>query len=171
MVLNWLFLLSACTLNKGRLKSNTPITVESIAVIDDIDKRTSSSFPKSLQKRLQKELQDRNVNLVFSPQLADKLTSQRNSTQRAKITEKRPLLLIETQARFYAQLNGFFRWVVEVKIHLWNEKNESFSRTFSIPVFHQFHHERGKEAIIKSETILLRQIHAVVDDYIRGNKN
>ena len=171
MVLNWLFLFSACTMNKGLLKSNSPVTVESIAVIDNIDKRTTTLFPKSLQHKLKKELQKRNITLVFSPQLADKVKNQRNSAQRAKSIDKRPLLLIESQARFYAQLNGFFRWVVEVKIHLWNEKNESFSRTISIPIFHQFHHERGKEAILKSETVLLRQVHAVVDEFIRGNKN
>ena len=60
-------------------------------------------------------------------QKAQEMMQQRISAQRAKAVEKRPLLLLEAQARFYAQISGQFRWVVEFKIHLWNQKNEVFS--------------------------------------------
>jgi hypothetical protein len=35
-------------------------------------------------------------------------------------------------------------------------------------VFHQFHHEREKEALMAAESSILREINLLVDDYLRG---
>ena len=61
-------------------------------------------------------------------------------------TVQSPVLILESNAEFYAQVNGRFRWEVDVKIDIF-DGTEHISEQLTIPVFHQFHHERQAEAL------------------------
>ena len=149
----------------------TKQTVEVVTVLDHFDTRDSVVGPEELQKDIKKLLDKRNMDIQLITELTPAFTQQRRSKQRIKSLEKRPLLLIETQAQFYAQLNGRFRWEVFVKLNLIAEDAEEFSREFKVPVFQQFHHQREKEAILEAKPVILRNLSSLIDDYIRGSLN
>ena len=79
-------------------------------------------------------------------------------------------MLIETQAQFYAQLNGRFRWEVAVKMTLIDADGNMLHRIFTTPVFHQFHHEREIEALYAALPTIKRQLEGLIEDYIRGQE-
>ena len=56
-------------------------------------------------------------------------------------------------------------------MQLWGKNEETFSRQFTVPVFHQFHHQREKEAIIEAKPIIIRKLNSMIDDYVRGSQN
>lgn len=149
----------------------TKQTVEVVAVLDHLDTRESVLCPEDIQQDIKKLLDKRNMEVQFVTSLEPSFTTQRRSDQRIKAISKRPLLLVETQAQFYAQLNGRFRWEVFVKLHIVGENDEILSREFEVPIFHQFHHQREKEAIIEAKPVILRKLNALVEAYVRGGLN
>ena len=138
------FLLIGCTKQPPSVSFTSPKNLESIAIIDHIDERKAQPVPEELRNRIISELQDRKVVVEFRNDVEEAFSNQRLSEQRAKMIAARPLLLIETEATFYAQLNGRFRWTVSVRMNLWNENEDLYSRNFDVPVFQQFHHHQCK---------------------------
>ena len=58
-------------------------------------------------------------------------------------------VLVEAKARFYSQLRGQNRWVVSVETTAFNANHpdETLTRSFEVPVFLQFTHQREAEAL------------------------
>ena len=73
-----------------------------------------------------------------------------------------PVLILESNAEFYAQVNGRFRWEVDVKIDIF-DGTEHISEQLTIPVFHQFHHERQAEALEAALPTLERKLHTLLN--------
>ena len=160
-------LLWACSVSKPVLKSPTAHDVHMLASLDLLDTANSVELPSSLQKALVSKVEARGITVQMIP-LNDRYAAQRNSAQRSKIHEKRPLLLIETQAQFFSQLEGRFRWTVDVKLNLYTADGVVYNRTASIPVFHQFHHQREKESLEAAQDQINRYVDRILDDYVRG---
>ena len=167
MVLMQFFL--ACTLSSKHvpLKTSAPHDIFVVSTLDKLDERRSIALPSSLQTSIEQEITGRGLS-IQTLDLNDSFSSQRNTSQREKLYPNRPLLLIETQAQFYSQLEGRFRWTVDVQLSLRSAENTYFSRSFSVPVFHQFHHQREEEALEAAQELILRQLRGLLDDYIRG---
>ena len=160
-------LLFACTLSKAPLKAQKDTTLFVVSARDELDTRTASSLPPSLQRAIEKKIRSRGISLTTLP-LKEEFSMQRTSAQRQALYEPRPLLLIETKAQFFSQLNGRFRWTVDVQLHLSAQSGTPFVQQFSVPVFHQFHHEREAEALEAAQEVILRHVDILLDDYIRG---
>ena len=160
-------LLWACSVSKPVLKSPTPHDVYMLASLDKLDAARSVDVPQSLLKTLKDRVQKRGVT-VKALSINERYASQRNSMQRAKLYPERPLLLIETQAQFFSQLEGRFRWTVDVRLTLYTADGTVYNRSASIPVFHQFHHQREKESLEAAEEQISRYVDRLLDDYLRG---
>ena len=150
-------------------KANTTIELPTVAVLDEIQQRQCSELPEELQSSINRTLDERNIWVDLQP-IPDSFQQQRNSSQRTDLLTEYPALLIETQAQFFSQLNGRFRWEVKLQLTLVENDEQQLVRTSTIPIFHQFHHEREKEALLAAETIILREINLLMDDYLRGQQ-
>jgi hypothetical protein len=122
--------------------------------------------PPELIKTIKSELALSNIqtNVVSAPEAFQNI---RQTEQRLKQMAP-PLLMVETSAEFYSQLNGRFRWTVSCKITLISEDKIQLSREFTTPVFHQFHHERESEAILAAEEVIRQQLRGLIEDYLRS---
>ena len=162
-----LMFLWACMPKQAELSRVAAHDIYTISSLDKLDVRQSLPLPSSLEKSISETLTQRGINPKILTQ--EKGYAQfRNSEQRIKLFDKRPLLLIETQAQFYSQLEGRFRWTVDVRMHLHTAEDMVFSRIFSVPVFHQFHHQREEESLEAAQSQIIRELNQILDDYVRG---
>ena len=160
-------LLWACAISKPVLKSPKPHDLHMLASLDQLDTASSTELPKSLVRSISKRVEARGIT-VQTLNLNEKYSAQRNSIQRAKMYQERPLLVIEAQAQFYSQLEGRFRWTVDVLLNLYTADGAVYSRNASIPVFHQFHHQRETESLEAAQDQINRYVDRLLDDYLRG---
>ena len=162
-----LMFLWACMPKQAEISTVPAHDMYTVSSLDKLDVRKSVSLPATLESSIAAALQKRGISpkALTQTQGYDQF---RNSEQRIKLFNKRPLLLIETQAQFYSQLEGRFRWTVDVRMHLHTAEDMVFSRVFSVPVFHQFHHQREKESLEAAESQILRELNQMLDDYVRG---
>lgn len=166
MVLNTLIWLLGCQTQMRPKVANEPISIQVLAVQDNVLNRSSSPVPPGLMKTIKSELALSNIqtNVVAAP---DAFQHVRQTEQRLKQMTA-PLLMVETSAEFYSQLNGRFRWTVSCRLTLLAEDNTKLSREFTTPVFHQFHHEREAEAILAAEEVIRQQLRGLIEDYLRS---
>ena len=140
-------------------------SVHAVALMDPLDSATPSELPDELLGALRKEASSRNIGLDFR---SIPFEGQRQTMQRLEHVEDRPLLLIETRVWYMSQLEGRFRWEVEVMMSLAGESGSTIQREFSVPVFHQYHHQREQDALVAASPVILRQLGGMLDDYVRG---
>jgi hypothetical protein len=157
----------ACTPKNTSLITTEAHELYTISSLDQIDVRTSLPLPSPLHEKINEALKKRGIN-PKSIQPIEGYAELRNSHQRMQLFSERPLLLIETKAQFFSQLEGRFRWIVDVHIHIETSDGTVFSRIFSVPVFHQFHHQREAESLEAARPQILRELNQMLDDYVRG---
>lgn len=166
MVLNTLLWMLACQPQIPPKKATSPISIQVLAVQDNVLSRNSSKVPPALLQTLKSELSQANIqpNIV---ELPSSFQSIRQTEQRLEQLSA-PVLLIETQAEFFSQLEGRFRWTVSCKLTLMADDKGVLVREFNTPVFHQFHHEREAEAILAAEEVIRQQLRGLIEDYLRS---
>lgn len=86
----------------------------------------------------------------------------RTTAQRIEATSGLSLL-VETEARFYSQLNGRYRWVVEIDATVAGPDLPAVTETFSVPVYLRFDHEREDDALAQSAPLVARRIGELLD--------
>ena len=74
-------------------------------------------------------------------------------------------LLMETSARFYSELSGRYRWVVEVAVGLGPPTNGErvHIETFDIPVFLDFQHQQGRDAVDSASPLIGRKLERIIE--------
>ncbi|MEC8277406.1 MAG: hypothetical protein VX026_06810 [Myxococcota bacterium] len=166
MVLNALLWILACQPQVPPKRATSPIQIQVLAVQDNLLDRNSTTVPADLRNTLKAELSNANIQptIIEVP----------NSFQSIRQTEQRldalgtPVLLIETKAEFFSQLEGRFRWSVNCKLTLNTGEQSALVREFDTPVFHQFHHQREAEAILAAEEVIRQQLRGLIEDYLRS---
>ena len=114
------------------------------------------AVPTSVSKRLTTVAQAHNITLDLQPTPTDFEIAKHVGTVES------PVLVLESSAEFYAQVNGRFRWEVDVKIDIF-DGTDHISEELTIPVFHQFHHERQAEALEAALPTLERKLHSLLN--------
>ena len=166
MVLNALLWLLACQPQVPPKKATSPVQIQVLAVQDNLLDRNSTTVPADLLSTLKTELSNANIQPTIID-VPDSFQSIRQTEQRLDELEK-PVLLIETKAEFFSQLEGRFRWSVNCKLTLKTSNQSAFVREFDTPVFHQFHHQREAEAILAAEEVIRQQLRGLIEDYLRS---
>lgn len=121
-----------------------------------LEMEQDESVPTSVSNRLTEVAQEHNITLQLQPTPADFEIAKHVGTVES------PVLVLESRAEFYAQVNGRFRWEVDVKIDIF-DGTDHISEELTIPVFHQFHHERQAEALEAALPTLERKIHSLLN--------
>lgn len=151
-------LLIACLKPQTVVQSTQPVELPSVFALQMQD---SEPMPTEVQKRLEEIAKIHNVTIqpLSFPQNIDALSRDDS--------EQNPLLIIDTQAIFYAQVNGRFRWEVNVDLVL-RDGDVQLEKTITIPVFHQFHHQREAECLEAALPTLERELHSLLNTYLSG---
>jgi hypothetical protein len=76
------------------------------------------------------------------------------------------VVLVESVARFYSQLQGQYRWEVSVEATLMHPSKpaQAIVERFKIPVFLRFQHEREPEALSAAGAGIERKLQHLLDD-------
>ena len=114
------------------------------------------AVPRSVSNHLAKAAQQHNITLDLQPTPADFEIAKHVGSVES------PVLILESRAEFYAQVNGRFRWEVDVKIDIF-DGTDHISEELTIPIFHQFHHERQAEALEAALPTLERKLHSLLN--------
>ncbi len=70
------------------------------------------------------------------------------------------VVLVETRARFYSQIEGRYRWVVDVRAGVAQASDPAVAvvEVFEVPVFLQFEHESEADAVAAAEPVIRRHL-------------
>ena len=126
-----------------------------------LEMETDQSVPTSVSIRLQDVAQQHNIQLQ-----SQSVPTEFEALKIIK-TATSPLLIVESKADFYAQVNGRFRWEVQVNMTLYDGKAHH-EQQFTIPVFHQFHHQRQEEALEAALPAIERKLHAMLNEHLQA---
>ena len=76
------------------------------------------------------------------------------------------VMLVETQAEYYAQLEGRFRWVVAVQVGLGRtgQLERAALHGFEVPVFLPFVHQKEAEAIEAAAPVIAHRLGQILDE-------
>lgn len=168
---------AACIPRAPIPQAPTRIPVAVVAVLGSVEDRSVQAAPEALTRRLVQSVEARN--LVAVPDapagLLDAFADRRATAQRLGwLVEHHPTpelyLLVEAEARYYSQLEGRYRWTVEVHSALAPRQNldGALSSQIEVPVFLQFHHEREAAALEAAAPVIQRQVEALLDGAVGG---
>jgi hypothetical protein len=81
-------------------------------------------------------------------------------------------LMIESEARWYAQVAGRYRWTVDVVTTLGGADGEVLSQQgFEVPVFMVYDHEREASALLGAQPVIARRVGELMDEWVRTLKD
>ena len=163
MVLISFLLGIACIKQPPITIASRPTSISSVLLLESTP---NSVFPLELTEHLQAQARRHEIRLNMET-LPNDIRWDASTQQRINSISERPILLLESDVEFYSQLNGRFRWDVEAKYTL-VDGDKIYEREFSMPIFHQFHHQREAEALMAAEHIFLRELDLLLNEYIQG---
>lgn len=144
-----------------------PITVGAVMSYLDVD--TIEPAPPAVGEAASRALTERNL----PPTVADTSgwTESRNSRtwlEQLDTNDSELLLLLETHAEFYSQLNGQYRWTVDVKATLASadDLDSAMVEEFEVPVFLFLYNEREREAVEAASLTIERKVGGMVEQYL-----
>jgi hypothetical protein len=172
----WTFLmvclLTACA--PKMLGVATPVkNLPSQLVVTQISMETGAPVapPEALSKRLADQLQRNGYAVKTIPveKLPADFARRRLPAHRAAAIGEQEgglVVLVESVARFYSQLQGQYRWEVSVEATLMDPSKpaEALVEQFEVPVFLRFQHEREPEALAAAGTEIERRLQQLLDD-------
>jgi fructose-specific component phosphotransferase system IIB-like protein len=153
------------------------MAVSSAACMGSLDSTEVQAVPASLEAALAALLEERNLQPrpvaadSFLAAFATKRTPQHRLALIADVSSDSELLfLVETTAAYYSQMNGRYRWTVDVDatISPRGDLSEAFSAQFQVPVFLEHYHEKEAAALEASVPLLERRLGALLDAYLGG---
>ena len=88
----------------------------------------------------------------------------------AVATDADLVLVVEAFARYGSQLNGRYRWTVQVvaSVAPGDKPEDAVTSEFNVPVFLQFHHEQEPEAVSAAAPVIERQVGHLLDQVLGG---
>ncbi len=142
-----------------------------------LDTTEVKAVPEALEVAMAGLLEERN--LLPKPVPADSFvaafTTKRTPQHRLALiadvsTDTDLLFLVDTTVAYYSQMNGRYRWTVEVDatISPRNDLSQAFSAQFQVPVFLEHYHEKEAAALEASVPLLERRLGALLDAYLGG---
>ncbi len=171
-------LLSGCMSAKhAPVQAPGDLAVSSAACMASLDSTEVQAVPASLETALSALLEERNLQAKpvpadsFLGAFATKRTPQHRLALIADVSSDTDLLfLVETTAAYYSQMNGRYRWTVDVDatISPRGDLSEAFSAQFQVPVFLEHYHEKEAAALEASVPLLERRLGALLDAYLGG---
>lgn len=170
-------LMAACMPKKVLLQAPTDARIAVATLFNPMDSRTVVQAPAELTQAVSATVTAAGfaVTPVEAASLATEFESRRGSLKRAAfLAQQEPehefLGLVETQARYFSQLNGLFRWEVDVRVTLRvaDDAESAITDTFTVPVFLRFQHEGEEEAVSASAGMIDRRLRRKLGEFVGG---
>lgn len=168
--------LLACIPKTGPVQAPTPMDVAFVGALEPLDDPTVQALPDSVQERLVEQLQARNLRPVAVDASTWEGAFTKGRTTRFRVahvalgTQAPLVLVVETFARYGSQLNGRYRWTVQVTASLApaDKPEDAVTSEFSVPVFLQYHHEQEAAAVDAAAPVIERQVGHLLDQVLGG---
>jgi len=174
MVLS-LLLLVGCLKQPAAVQATTPEAVAVGAVLTSVDDGATAAFSEAAMSRVSAVIQARNLSVRPVP--PEHLQAQPAGPYRlAALLQDAgdaPLrLLIEADARFFSQMNGQYRWTVELTLTLSPSREGATAQIdhVEVPVFLQYDHEGEPEALMAALPVLERRLGTLLDQRNRAER-
>lgn len=170
--------LTSCLPKQQPVQAPSQIPVTFVGVMQTQQSAAVGDLPAVVQGRLVQTLSERNLAPETKPAAAwaEDFAKRRSTEPRLRWLVEQGgvshglILLVETEVSFYAQLQGRYRWTVDVRATIAGADDVSASTTerFSVPVFLLFDHEREEEALIEAGPDIARKVGVMLDWYVGG---
>ncbi|MGC4117044.1 MAG: alpha-amylase family glycosyl hydrolase [Myxococcales bacterium] len=154
-----------------RMPEKTPVAVA--FVLDGEHDSAVADVPPALKEKVLEQLAARNLDPKVLPfDSYAKLFEPVRDTQRriAKLSNGgAPLvLLVETKAVFFSQLNGRYRWMIYARLTASKKEIAPLTVSMDQSAFVDFQHEKEPEALTVTSQSIANRVGAVLDDYLGG---
>lgn len=162
-----LFALSACLKPAAPARARTETPVRVAVILESYDEATVALAPEVVQKRVAETLTERNIGPVPIDASATASFARVRSTEARRTalgTDAGPVLLLECAPRFSAQVNGRYRWTIDVQATIGPEHADA--RRFTVPVHLLYAHEQEEEALVEAAPLLAREVGRLLDDWL-----
>ena len=166
--------ISACIQPTRPLRMSEQKSISLTMLMESDQDAAVQPLPAPLPEAIEQELEAHNLQVITLTQdkLADFATLR--DTQRrieASATGDAPfVLLIESRAKFFSQLNGRYKWQVYYKLTL-AEKGElhrALRRDFEFSAILRFDHQKEKEAVAASKDTLTKELRNLLNRFLAG---
>ncbi len=178
MPLTLLMLLTACAPKAaGPARLGQPTDAAWVGLLAPLDAEGLRPLPESLDTRLVAALATRNLTAraidpaATTTELARVQNTPRRLAWLAEHADGAPLLvLVEATAVYNTQMEGRFRWTVEVTASAARADDLAggTSKTFKVPVFLQFVHDDADDALTEAGLVIERQVGRMLDGWLGG---
>ncbi len=169
--------LAGCLSRQQPVQAPTPEPVAVAAVLGVLDSTAVQAVPEPLAERLERVLQAHNLPArpVEPSQYLERFTSKRTTAHRlselAQLSgDAHLLLLVEAVAEHYSQMNGRYRWTVDVDATIAPKADlaQAFTVSFKVPVFLDHYHEKELQAAEAAGPLIERRLGVLLDAYLGG---
>lgn len=168
--------LLACAPKTGMVQAPTAMDVAFVGALEPLDDPSVQALPDSVRLRLEDQLSARNLQVVQVDAATWESAFTKGRTTRFRVahvalgTDAPLVLVVETFARYGSQLNGRYRWTVQVTASLApsDKPEDAVSSEFNVPVFLQFHHQQEAEAVDAAAPVIERQVGFLLDQVLGG---
>ena len=170
-------LLSGCIPKHQAVQAPGNLAVSVAASMAMLDSPQITGVPEDLATGLMELCTERNLQpkavppASFAEAFASKRTTQHRLALIADVsTDTDLLMLVETTVAYYSQMNGRYRWTIQVDatISPRNDLSQAFSANFQVPVFLEHYHEKEAAALEAGIPLLERRLGALLDAYLGG---
>jgi hypothetical protein len=159
-----LLLLAACLSHQPPVRAPEPVPLGVALVLESFDHPEVTGAPESVVERLAEEATSRN--LVPSPLPVDPEFARIRSTEgRLARLGDGPHLLLEFAPRFSAQVNGRYRWTVDVTATV---DPPRATREFTVPVHLLYAHQKEEDALVEASPVIAREVGELLDEWVEG---
>jgi hypothetical protein len=168
-----ILLTAACLKPSPPLQTGAGRPLRVVNLLDAADDGPTRDTPDRFDSAVLTEASRRSLvpALVQEPRPLEPLTATRETAPRVRLLAPDPaagaVLLVETRPVYYSELNGQYRWTVGVVVTLAGAETP-YTRSFDVPVFLQYHHEREDEAVNAASPVVARQVGEVLDAWLGG---
>lgn len=169
-------LLMACLPKASVVSAPSPMSVAVVAALEPLEDATVRPMPAEIDRRVNQLLLARNLRPVAIAEADWESAFTKGRTTRFRVahaaltSETDLVLVVEAFARYGSQLNGRYRWTVQVSASLapGGKPEDAVTSEFNVPVFLQFSHEQEAEAVAAAATVIERQLGHLLDQVLGG---
>jgi len=159
----------------GPVALDAPAQAAVVGLVAPMDGEVVQPLPDRVSSRLDALLTARNLTPRPVTDGAADLSRLQTTGQRAAWLAEQAdgaqyLLLIESAATYTTQIEGRFRWTVDVTATIApaSDPAAGASKTFRVPVFLQFAHQKEAAAVAEAAVVIERQVGQHLDQWLSG---
>lgn len=166
--------MAACVTARPPVRAQHPTRVAVAILLDHDDRPAVDVGSEALARKVAETLESRNILIApVAQSMYASFVDRRSTNARLQyLSDESPdaaaVLLVETRAEFYSQIDMKYRWTVSVKATFARRGDlaSAVGQSGSYGVFLDFDHEREEEALTAAAPLVDAQLARIADDFI-----